>query len=233
MSLITSPSRLAQRGTNTVGSNSRGARRKRKARVGSKRRGKKTRDLKSTVLILVQGEITEKEYFDTLVRQRGWSSGVAVTVKVQSEAPDQMARRAVKWRRDYDWVFVVTDVDEWTPQQFSKAQSLSERSNAGNQIKLVITNPKFDLWLCAHYRTMKAGCDDARVTQVEKELRILVNRRGRKDSQRRKHIPTDFPHGDFDEASQRVNEVEFGRINDQGSTSVPKMVRLIDGLNSK
>ena len=201
--------------------------------MGSKRRGKNTLDVKSTVLILVQGKVTEKEYFDRLVQIRGWNSGVAVSVAVQSKAPDQMAKRAVEMRRDYDWVFVVTDVDEWTTDQFRKAKSLSEKRSAGNQVKIVITNPKFDRWLCAHFRPMKSGCDDARVTQVEKELRILVDGKGKKYAQRRKHISSDFPFGAFDEATQRVNEVGFGSTDPRGSTSVPKMVRLIDNLNSK
>jgi len=214
-----------------MASSSKGARRKRSARVYGQRGKKASLRTKTTVLILVQGEVTEKEYFKKLVDIRGWKASVSVTVAVCAEAPDIMAKQAEKRYNDYDRTFVVTDVDDFTPSQFETARSISRRAKNRERLKIVVTCPKFDLWLCAHHVQVKSNCDRAWVTKKEAELNILRPPRGANQQHRRKHIPENFPFEFTDIAIKNVNLAEYGYWSVQGSTSIPKMIEEIDALN--
>lgn len=214
-----------------MGSSSRGARRKRE-REGRNERGKKNvTPVKKTILIMIQGQVTENEYFSRLIHSRGWNEGVAITITVESEAPDIMVGKAEQLNTEYDYVYVVTDVDDYTNAQFSNAFGKTQRKSNRNSLRLVVSNPKFELWLCAHYTLMKQGCDASYVTRKEEELRILESSRNSKQNHRRKHLASDFPIDDVDVAISNTNAVAFGIWNFIGATSIPSMIEEIDKLN--
>ena len=214
-----------------MASSSKGASRKRSARVRGQRSKRGSLRTKTTILILVQGKVTEKEYFKKLVDIRGWKTSVSVTVTPCPEAPDIMVRRAEKLYSGYDLTFVVTDVDDFTQPQFEAARTIAARVKNYKKLKIVVTYPKFDLWLCAHYVPVKTNCDNAWVSKKEAELNILKPPRGANQQHRRKHVPEDFPFEDVDTATKNINLEDYGFWSSQGSTSIPRMISEIDALN--
>lgn len=216
-------------------SKSRGATRKRRARTAIKRGKRGALPAKIPILILTQGEQTECQYFNRLIGSRDWNKGVAITVMPCVKSPDKMALTGQSHLEDYEYVFSVTDVDEFTEQQFGKARGIAaKRSNTKNgkpRLFNVVSYPKFEIWLCAHFRDMRTGCDDKKVTEVEKELSILQPAPHTRSSQHRKHMPDDFPYAAIGEAVKRVIVSEFGYWDPQGSTSIPTMIDMIDELN--
>lgn len=215
-----------------MASSSKGASRKRLARVRGQRGKKGSRKTKVTILILVQGEVTEKEYFKRLAEVRNWKTSVSVTVYANPQSPDIMVKQAVKQYGDYDLTFVVTDVDKFSPTQFETARSLANRPGNRDKLKIVVTFPKFELWLIAHYEQVKSNCDDAWVTKREQKLEILKPPPGGSKRHRRKHVPKNFPFKDVDRATNNVNLGDYGYWNEQGSTSIPRMIEEIDKLNT-
>jgi len=184
----------------------------------------------------VQGEKTESQYFDGLKQERDWNKKVSVTVLALPESPDKMAKSGERFLEDYDYVFIVTDFDQFTENQFDRARRTAgkKKNKKSNQPRLfiVISYPKFDLWLCAHFKDMRSGCDDRKVTEVEKKLGILQSAPQSANKQSRKHMPDDFPYGDVDKASRNVNIPSYGYWDEQGSTNIPSMIKMIDSLNS-
>lgn len=214
-----------------MASPSKGASRKRAARGRASRGQRGSLKPKTTILILVQGEVTEKEYFKRLGDVREWKKSVSVTVAVCAEAPDIMTSQAVDQYNGYDLTFVVTDVDEFTRSQFETARSIARKEEHREKLKIVVTFPKFELWLCAHFTSVRSNCDDAWVTKKEAQLNILRSARGANQQHRRKHVPRDFPYEQVNVATKNVNETDYGSWNEQGSTSIPRMIEEIDLLN--
>lgn len=211
---------------------SKGASRKRAERGRGKRGEKGSLTAKTTILILVQGEVTEKEYFKKLVDVRGWKNSVSITVQSCPEPPNIMVSKAEKHYSGYDLTFVVTDVDEFTPAQFNTARTIANRVKNRKKMRIVVTFPKFDLWLIAHHEPVKSNCDDAWVTKREQKLAILKPPPGGSKRNRRKHVPKNFPFEDVDLATNNVNLGDYGYWDEQGSTSIPRMIEEIDKLNT-
>lgn len=201
---------------------------------GSQRRSRPGQRIpKKSVLLLVEGAVTEKQYFEKLKELRNWSKKIAVVVQPLREGPEYMAERGENYlnAEGYDKVIVVFDKDEVPPEKIKSAVARSKKPKNRDRLFICISAPKFELWLCAHYQTMKQACDDRKVTEVEERLQILGAPRSAKQNHRRKHMSPDFPYGDFEIASKNTNVEEFGKWNSQGSTSIPKVIELLDNLN--
>lgn len=197
------------------------------------RRGRGKRVQKQAVLLLVEGAVTEKQYFEKLKEVRGWANNISLTVQACGKTPLLMAKQAEQslTNDEYDYAFLVFDKDELTEKQIQDAVSRTRLKNYAGKMHVCVSAPKFEIWLCAHHQMMKQGCDDRKVTNVERKLDILQPPPKGKHTQRRKHMPSDFPYQDHEIAAKNTNVTEFGKWDSQGSTSIPKVIELLDTLN--
>lgn len=200
------------------------------------RRGKRQRQQKTVVQLLVEGEVTERQYFEKLKDMRRWSQSISLTVlpfdkgkplsQMVRKAEDSLAEEGV------DQVFLILDKDELTDAQLAEAARRANLKKNQGRLHVCISAPKFEIWLCAHFQPMKLACDDKKVTEVEEKLKILRDSsRGRARS-KRKHMPLDFPYSELETAMKNSNVAELGNWNNQGSTSIPKVIEILDSLNS-
>lgn len=117
-------------------------------REGSSRRSpRQARKLATRVLIVCGGACTEKQYFDEL---RRWAHNPAVKVKIRSEvgSPSQIVNYAAGFLRrggdDFDAVWAVVDVDDFTDLELAASESRK------TGVRLAVSNPCFELWLLLH-----------------------------------------------------------------------------------
>lgn len=192
------------------------------------RRPKGARKPKTVVTLLVQGKVTEPEYFDRMKQLRDWGKKAAIKMDRYPKDPKTMAERAERMvaQEDSDVVFIVFDWDDSPQSQVVEAVRITNKRANREKLYAAISYPKFDLWLCAHRRTMKQGCDSSKVTQIEKQLQILEP----KGAQLRKHMPADFEYHDYKKAELNTNSVGFGEWDEQGSTAIPSLIRYLDSL---
>jgi hypothetical protein len=116
------------------------------------------REPKPIILIVCEGERTEREYFEGFARvyrklvdvQVAPEHGVPRTVVNIAKKYKQEAEDAAKREHDenlkYDSVWCVFDVDDH-PNVADALQMARD-----NGIKLAISNPCFELWLLLHFR---------------------------------------------------------------------------------
>lgn len=121
-----------------------------------------TRERKSRCLIVTNGEVTETEYFKFLQGELG---SAVFTVRSFREDPGTLAEKAktiagierasvANKIEGFTRVFVVTDVDDFTSEQFQQAQRVCK----GGDMDLLISNPCFEVWLIDHVMPCPESC---------------------------------------------------------------------------
>ncbi len=126
------------------------------------------RPRKRRFLLVVGGEVTEPCYFKGLERELG---DVVLDVRSFSEDPAKLAEHAKQLQRTekgshssrheldfdtYECVFVVTDVDQFTPTQLQTASTICREE----KMELIISNPCFEVWLIDHLQVCPTSCCD-------------------------------------------------------------------------
>jgi hypothetical protein len=138
-----------------------------------------TRAPLALLLVVCEGEVTEREYINGFGQAHG-----ANTVRLKVLAPggdpralvqravelrDEAADRADRERDDnlaYDEVWCVFDVDDHA--RLGAARELADAEGIG----LAVTNPSFELWLLLHFREHGAHLTSRQATTlVRKHLR--------------------------------------------------------------
>jgi hypothetical protein len=128
-------------------------------------RRRDVRPQRLTLLIVTNGERTERDYFEGL-RGEPWVV-VALRVKFEKGTPDNAVVRAVQVRQDdeYDKVWVVCDVDEY---DVSGAIQHAKDGAVG----LALSMPSFEVWLILHLSENCPAFNNAR--QADDYLRSLL-----------------------------------------------------------
>lgn len=123
------------------------------------------RPQRDTLLIVTNGERTERDYFEAL-RREPWVV-VALRTKFEGGAPDDAVARAVQIRQgdDYDKVWVVCDVDEYDV-------SLAIQNAEDGAVDLALSMPSFEVWLILHISERCPRFNNA--SQADEYLRRLV-----------------------------------------------------------
>lgn len=121
----------------------------------SGRPGGNQRPRKARYLVVTNGEVTEPQYFNGLETELG---NVVISVRPFRADPSALADKAkdLKAKEEaasvgrgvdgFRGVFVVTDVDQFTAEQFQAAR----RTCKGSKMELIISNPCFEVWLVDH-----------------------------------------------------------------------------------
>lgn len=190
--------------------------------VASRGRGiqreRKPREVRRPLLIVAEGELTERQYFEGLA-QHFRNTGLIVSrtmVKGLGKDPLRVVKEAIRQRDDpnvdYADVWAVVDVDEHA--LLDRAIQLADKSG----IPLVVSNPCFELWLVWHYM-------DCSAHQTRDQLRRKLKNNGHSG----KAIPETFPHESVIDAARRSMATHPGAFirGENPSTTMADLISLI------
>lgn len=131
---------------------------KRKARkLKEHQRRLACRDPYDTVLIVCEGEKTEKNYFDALIGDLKLNTAnVKVAKNSSGSAPKTVVEFAIKTYEessgDFDKVFCVIDKDNHTTYFEALNIVQNVQLKPGNTIDVISSIPCFEYWLLLHFR---------------------------------------------------------------------------------
>lgn len=122
--------------------------------------------LKKTILIVCEGEKTERYYLDGLKREETVSKAFAITVVPgRGGSRSQIIERAINQkaqRKGMDVVLCVLDTESLETIQAKADLAAARQEAARNDIDLYLSNPAFEVWFLAHFiRTSRffRNCD--------------------------------------------------------------------------
>jgi len=162
--------------------------------MGVPKRRSRGRALKTTILIVGEGDKTEPNYFRELRREDAVATRFAVTVKKgRGRSPEAVVREAVQHKKrqksggeGYDEVWCVVDVEGPANRQLiGDAEKLARR----NGVTLCLSNPCFEIWLLAHFERTAKPYNDCKETieQLKKHWREHCGQDYRKNDDRLYH----------------------------------------------
>lgn len=127
---------------------------KRKARDLSRKAPK--REAYKTILIVCEGEKTEKLYFEDLISTENLSSVNVQVYSGRGSDPKSVVETAIEEKDkqsqhlEFDEVYCVIDRD--AHQTFDDAQKLAKKHN----INLIVSYPSFEYWYLCHFKYSRA-----------------------------------------------------------------------------
>lgn len=164
-----------------------------------RRRGRSRRPARlarRTILLVTNGEVTEKRYLDEL-KQRAPARelGLAITVKVVPGEPPSVLKKLASPRGDtssFDEVWFVFDEDGHDRRDIYV--ECARRSGRRQKWYAIVSRPCFEVWLIAHYEQVRSYAEQAK---AQAHLRSLIGR-----NVPAKQLPQNFP---FEEAVAAVD----------------------------
>lgn len=109
------------------------------------------RDSRRFIVLVVEGERTEPDYFQMIERKFSDLVKLEIVPPIKGSAPNHLLASALKKKNDYersaaqpDSFWLVNDTDAHS----NLHQTVKEAENSG--IKVAISNPCFELWLFLH-----------------------------------------------------------------------------------
>ena len=120
------------------------------------RRTAQKRKLKKTILIVCEGQETERNYLDGLKREETVSEVFAITVVPgRGGSRSQIIERAINQkaqRGEMDVVLCVFDTESLETTQAKEDLAAARQEADRNNITLYMSNPAFEVWFLAHFR---------------------------------------------------------------------------------
>lgn len=116
------------------------------------------RSTSKPILLFVQGECTEKGYFELLKDRLKLQS---LTIRVESQSPENLIDRTkTTISRDKDApfsaIYYVVDVDETSDEQFRQAfKAAKKATNRKTEYHFVVSHESFEAWLLAHFEDIR------------------------------------------------------------------------------
>lgn len=130
---------------------------------------------RTTILIVCEGEKTERYYLDGLKREETIREAFAITVVPgQGGSRSQIVERAINQkaeRKEMDAVLCVFDTESLENPQVRKDLEAARQEARHNGITLYLSNPAFEVWFLAHFkRTSRSfrNCD-AVIVELDKK----------------------------------------------------------------
>jgi len=117
-----------------------------------------TRSTSKPILLFVQGECTEKDYFELLKDRLKLSS---LTIKVESQSPENLIDRTkttISRSKDAppSAIYYVVDVDNTSDEQFRQAfKAAKKATNRKTEYHFVVSHESFEAWLLAHFEDIR------------------------------------------------------------------------------
>ena len=196
-----------------------------------RRRGSGTRSMSKPILLFVQGECTEKDYFELLKDRLKLSS---LTIKVESQSPENLIDRTkttISRSKDAppSAIYYVVDVDNTSDEQFRQAfKAAKKATNRKTEYHFVVSHESFEAWLLAHF-------EDIRNKNIPRTT-MGKNLQGRKmlNGSNNKNVSDDFPVEDYEQAVGRVTHCAFDEVNrETTSTAMPHLITELIKLKPK
>ena len=134
--------------------------------------------LKKTILIVCEGEKTERNYLDGLKRVETISKVFAITiVGGKGGSRSQIIKRAIDKKnvqhKEMDAVLCVLDTESLETAQAQEDLAAARQEADLSGITLCLSNPAFEVWFLAHFRRTSQSfrnCD-AVIVELDKEWR--------------------------------------------------------------
>ena len=196
-----------------------------------RRRGSGTRSTSKPILLFVQGECTEKDYFELLKDRLKLSS---LTIKVESQSPENLIDRTkttISRSKDAppSAIYYVVDVDNTSDEQFRQAfKAAKKATNRKTEYHFVVSHESFEAWLLAHF-------EDIRNKNIPRTT-MGKNLQGRKmlNGSNNKNVSDDFPVEDYEQAIGQVTHCAFDEVDrETTSTAMPHLITELIKLKPK
>jgi len=196
-----------------------------------RRRGSGTRSTSKPILLFVQGECTEKGYFELLKDRLKLQS---LTIKVESQSPENLIDRTkttISRSKDapLSAIYYVVDVDDTSDEQFRQTfKAAKKATNRKTEYHFVVSHESFEAWLLAHF-------EDIRNKNIPRTT-MGKNLQGRKmlNGSNNKNVSDDFPVEDYEQAVGRVTHCAFDEVNrETTSTAMPHLITELIKLKPK
>lgn len=150
-----------------------------------------------TVLLVTNGQKTEKSYLTHLKRRVG--NDIAITVRSVNGSPETVVKELSRDRAGiscFTEVWVVVDHDGTDRRPFLDQCRKLDKNHRRTSVHAIVSVPCFEVWLNAHYGPVRRYQDQADAGRHYQELTELPKRRC-------KEIPEDFPWDAMAEAAGR------------------------------
>lgn len=169
-----------------------------------------SRSARPTFLIVTNGEVTERQYFEYF---RRFVPSLRIKT-IKGASPKQVVEKANKFSREA----------KREGAQYTKVWAVFDQDNYGKEIKnlrqsrqscvLITSIPCFEVWLIWHFEDM-GGVPETKQVQDRWEKVIgkylAENSKREQTAKARKQLPGDLPYDKWPEAHQRHN-----RLNGEG-----------------
>lgn len=161
-------------------------------------RSTKKRSRGKRYLIVTNGKVTEKEYFEKLVDLYGLRGRVVIDKGAAGRDPKTLVGRAADLKAKEDrearkerfdsWesVWAVTDVDGFS---MFAAQQLARQEAVG----LAVSNPCFEVWLIDHMIVCPESCSETKACEKKAQELGVTCSRGKKSKSLEKSKAIGFP----------------------------------------
>lgn len=161
-------------------------------------RSTKKRSRGKRYLIVINGKVTEKEYFERLVDLYGLRGRVVIDKGAAGRDPKTLVERAADLKAKEDkearrerfdsWesVWAVTDVDAFS---MFAAQQLARQEAVG----LAVSNPCFEVWLIDHMIVCPESCSETKACEKKAQELGVTCSRGKKSKSLEKSKAIGFP----------------------------------------
>ena len=195
-------------------------------------------------LVVCNGEVTEKQYFSFL---NSFCSDITISIKPKRRDPQSLAIYAREMMEQdlressslqnggksdpYEHIFVVTDVDLYTPQQLKEASKICGLKN----MSLIISNPCFEIWLIDHCRSCpevlslfsdaKKQAESLGLTQGKRSKEIVISK-----LEGHLHAAIVNANAHMNDANQIIKRQNLNTLDFAPWTDLPKVIQLM-GVN--
>ena len=196
-----------------------------------RRRGPETRPISEPILLFVQGECTEKDYFKLLRSRLRLPS---LTIITESQSPERLIEQTQTTisREDdapFSAIYYVVDVDDTSDEQFRQAfKAAKDATNRKTEYHFVVSHESFEAWLLAHFEDIR-NKNIPRKTMGEKlQGRKMLN------GPSEKNVSDNFPVEDYEQAVEQVTHCAFDEVNrETTSTAMPHLITELIKLKPK
>ena len=190
-----------------------------------------THSTSEPILLFVQGECTEKDYFKLLRSRLRLPS---LTIITESQSPENLIKQTkttISRENDapFSAIYYVVDVDDTSDEQFRQAfKAAKDATNRKTEYHFVVSHESFEAWLLAHFEDIR-NKNIPRKTMGEKlQGRKMLN------GPSEKNVSDDFPVEDYKQAVGRVTHCAFDEVNrETTSTAMPHLITELIKLKPK
>ncbi|MFC2375247.1 MAG: RloB family protein [Corynebacterium matruchotii] len=190
-----------------------------------------TRSTSKPILLFVQGECTEKDYFKLLRSRLRLPS---LTIITESQSPENLIKQTkttISRENDapFSAIYYVVDVDETSDEQFRQAfKAAKKATNRKTEYHFVVSHESFEAWLLAHFEDIR-NKNISRTTMGKKlQGREMLN------GPNNKNVSDNFPVEDYEQAVKQVTHCAFDEVNrETTSTAMPHLITELIKLKPK